>query len=295
MLVSPFLLLDMFVVTVMLAIGLRVSRSDLISALRNRRLLLRALLANCVIVPALGFLLAALLPMEPDQKLGLLFLAVIPGTPVALQFTRKAKSGLAVAAGLIFLLTLVSLAITPLALEVMPQAAVAHHPRPLLRLLETLLLYLALPLWVGLTLSHRAPRLTSRLVMPLNIFATVTFLALMLETREFRRQAMKSLSLNPLAAIVLLIVLAMATGWLPGRPRPRIAPRAGHQHQHAQHRDLFLSSPLLVSGNRGVRDALGVSLADGANQRGIHPLREMGGTAVTLPRRHDGVRFLISD
>ena len=218
MLVSPFLLLDIFVVTVMLAIGLRVSRSDLMSALRNRRLLLRALLANCVIVPALGFLLAALIPMEPDQKLGLLFLAAIPGTPVALQFTRKAKSSLAVAAGMIFLLTLVSLAITPLALEVMPQAAVAHHPRPLLRLLETLLLYLALPLWLGLTLSHRAPRLTSKLVMPLNIFATVTFLVLMLETREFRREAMKSLSFNPLAAIILLIVLAMVTGWFLGGP-----------------------------------------------------------------------------
>ncbi len=46
----------------------------------------------------------------------------------------------------------------------------------------------------------------------------MTFLALMLETREFRRQAMKSLSLNPLAAIVLLIVLAMVTGWLLGGP-----------------------------------------------------------------------------
>src|SRR5580704_5040943 len=117
----------------MLAIGLKVSRGDLMSALRNRRLLLRALLANCLIVPALGFLLVALLPMEPDQKLGLLLLAAIPGTPVALQFTRKAKNSLAIAAGMIFLLTLVSLAITPLALEVMPQAAVAHHPRPLLR------------------------------------------------------------------------------------------------------------------------------------------------------------------
>ncbi len=57
MLISPFLLLDLFVVTVMFAIGLRVSRSDLMSALRNRRLLLRSLLANCVVVPVLGFLL----------------------------------------------------------------------------------------------------------------------------------------------------------------------------------------------------------------------------------------------
>jgi BASS family bile acid:Na+ symporter len=174
-------------------------------------------LANCLIVPALGFLLVTLFPMEPDLKLGFLLLAAIPGTPVALQFTRTATGRLALAAGMTFLLTLVSLAITPLVLEVMPQAA-AHHPRPMLSLLETLVLYLALPLWAGLMLSRRAPTLTSRLVTPLNVLATVAFLALMWETRDFRRQAMKSMSGNPLAAIVLLILLAMVVGWYLGGP-----------------------------------------------------------------------------
>ena len=125
--IPPLLLLDLFVVAVMFAIGLRVSRGDLVSTLRNRRLVLRSLLANCLIVPALGFLLVTLFPMEPDLKLGFLLLAAIPGTPVALQFTRTATGRLALAAGMTFLLTLVSLAITPLVLEVMPRAA-AHHP-----------------------------------------------------------------------------------------------------------------------------------------------------------------------
>jgi BASS family bile acid:Na+ symporter len=215
--IPPLLLLDLFVVAVMFAIGLRVSRGDLVSTLRNRRLVLRSLLANCLIVPALGFLLVTLFPMEPDLKLGFLLLAAIPGTPVALQFTRTATGRLALAAGMTFLLTLVSLAITPLVLEVMPRAA-AHHPRPLLSLLETLVLYLALPLWAGLMLSRRAPAFTSRLVTPLNVLASVAFLALMWETRHFRRQAMKSMSVNPLVAIVLLIVLAMVVGWYLGGP-----------------------------------------------------------------------------
>lgn len=218
MLIPPLLLLDLFVVAVMFSIGLRVSRGDLVSLLHNRRLVLRSLLANCVIVPALGFLLATLLPMNPDLKVGFLLLSAIPGTPVALQFTRMAKSSLAFAAGMMFLLTLVSLAITPLALQVVPQAAVSHHPRPLLRLLETLLLYLALPLWAGLTLSSRKPSFASRLVLPLNVLATVSFLALMWETRGLRREAMKSMTGGPLAGLVALLLLAMVTGWLLGGP-----------------------------------------------------------------------------
>ena len=119
---------------------------------------------------------------------------------------------------MIFLLTLVSLAITPLVLEVMPQAAVRTTLGRCSRLLETLLLYLALPLWAGLMLSHRAPRIASRLVMPLNVLATVAFLVLMWETRDFRRAAMKSMSSIRWQAIVLLIVLAMVVGWFLGGP-----------------------------------------------------------------------------
>jgi BASS family bile acid:Na+ symporter len=149
---------------------------------------------------------------------GFLLLAAIPGTPAALQFTRTAKSSLAFAAGMVFLLTLASLVITPLAIEIVPQAAVAHHPRPLLRLLETLFLYLALPLWAGLTLSHRKPSFAARLVLPLNLLATVSFLVLMWETRALRREAMRSMSGGPLAAMVALIVVAMVIGWSLGGP-----------------------------------------------------------------------------
>lgn len=218
MLIPPLLLLDLFVIAVMFSIGLRVTRSDLFSTLRNRRMVGRSLLANCLIVPAFGFLVVALVPMNPELKVGFLLLATIPGTPVALQFTRTANSSLAFAAGMVFLLTLASLVITPLALQVIPQAAVPHHPRPMLRLIETLLLYLALPLWAGLALSHRKPSIAARLVLPLGILATVAFLALMWETRGLRREAMKSMSGGPLVAMVAMILFAMAVGWFLGGP-----------------------------------------------------------------------------
>jgi len=156
--------------------------------------------------------------MDPDVKIGFLLLAAIPGTPAALQFTRKAKSSLAFAAGMVFLLTLVSLVITPLALELMPRAAASHHPRPLLSLLETLVLYLALPLWAGLALSSRKPSFAARLVLPLNVLATVSFLFLMWETRGVRKEAMRSIEGGPLAAVVTLIVFAMLAGWFLGGP-----------------------------------------------------------------------------
>jgi hypothetical protein len=57
MLVRPLPLLDFFVVLVILSIGLRVTGGDLLDVFRDRALLTRTLLANCVPIPATGFLL----------------------------------------------------------------------------------------------------------------------------------------------------------------------------------------------------------------------------------------------
>ena len=82
----------------MLSIGLRVSGGELLEVLRNRALFTRTLLANCVLIPGIGFLLVKLFPLSPDATVGILLLPVIRGTPIALQFTRMAKTRLAFAA-----------------------------------------------------------------------------------------------------------------------------------------------------------------------------------------------------
>ena len=123
MLVRPLPLLNFFVFLVMLSIGLRVSGGELLEVVRNRALFTRMLLANCVLIPGIGFLLVKLFPLTPDSTVGILLLACIPGTPIALQFTRMAKTRLAFAAVMTFVLSVVSIALTPVAVEVMPQTA----------------------------------------------------------------------------------------------------------------------------------------------------------------------------
>ena len=131
MLIPPLPLLNFFVAVVMFSIGLRVSGGELLDILRKRALFARTLLANCVLIPAIGFLLVRIFPLTPDAKIGILLLAAIPGTPIALQFTRQAKTRLAFAAAMTFVLSLVSIAMTPLAVEVMPQTA-QRNQRPIL-------------------------------------------------------------------------------------------------------------------------------------------------------------------
>jgi bile acid:Na+ symporter, BASS family len=217
-LIRPLPLLNFFVATVMFSIGLRVRGGELLDILRNRAVLARSLVANCVIVPALGVLLVLLFPLTPDATVGILLLAAIPGTPIALQFTRQAKTRLAFAAAMTFLLSVVSIAMAPLAVEVMPQAA-TRSERPILNLLASIALYVALPLCAGLWAARRAPKIAPRLILPLGILATIVFSFLMWETRLMRRQAFDAIrGRGTVLAMALLLLLSMLIGWFIGGP-----------------------------------------------------------------------------
>jgi BASS family bile acid:Na+ symporter len=218
MLIPPLPLLNFFVAVVMITIGLRVSSGELLDILRNRTLLTRTLLANCVLIPATGFLLIGIFPLPPDARIGILLLAAIPGTPIALQFTRMAKTRLAFAAAMIFLLSLVSIAMTPLAIEVMPETA-QRNQRPMLLLVTSIVLYIALPLCAGLWAARRAPKIAPRLVLPLGILASIAFIYLMWETRLARREAFNAIrGGGTILAMFLLLLLSMLIGWFIGGP-----------------------------------------------------------------------------
>ena len=218
MLVRPLPLLNFFVVLVMLSIGLRVSGGELLKVLRNGVLFTRTMLANCVLIPAIGFLLVKLFPLTPDASIGILLLAAIPGTPIALQYTRQAKTRLAFAAVMTFSLSLVSIVLTPLAFEVMPRIA-QRSERPILNLIASMLLYISVPLCVGLLVARSVPVTARRLILPLNILASSVFIFLMWETRLARREALYSIAgRGTILAMFLLLIISMIIGWFTGGP-----------------------------------------------------------------------------
>jgi len=199
-LIPPRFLLDAFVVLVMVSIGLRVQRAELFTLLRNRGLLARSLIANCVAVPIIGFLL----------------LAALPGTPAALQFTRTARDRLAFVATLAFILSMAAVVIAPVAVQVVPHAQSQYRPGA--ALLLGLLLQLVAPLAVGAVIARIWPPVVAPLSRWLDIVATLTFLLLMWETRAIRREAFRTLGSGLVVALFALLFASMAVGWFLGGP-----------------------------------------------------------------------------
>jgi hypothetical protein len=80
-----------------------------------------------------------------------------------------------------FALSLVSVAMAPLAIERMSRAA-PRNERPVLILIASIALYIALPRCAGVSVARQLPIMAPKLVLPLGLLATVVFSFLLWKT-----------------------------------------------------------------------------------------------------------------
>jgi BASS family bile acid:Na+ symporter len=201
----------------MAAIGLKVTTGELVSAFRDRSLMVRSLVVNIIIVPLLGLLLVTIVPMSQDVKVGILLLAVSPGGPNAIQFTSKTKSALCYAASLLFILTLLSVLLSPVIVNFMLPVSTSVTLR-YERVIMFLFLFILLPLLAGLGVHRVSKRIADMLSKPIALCGTVFFVVVVILMLAQRKQAMAALSKTELAAMIVFIILTMIIGWLLGGP-----------------------------------------------------------------------------
>jgi bile acid:Na+ symporter, BASS family len=207
----------LFLITVMLSIGLEVTVGECLAAIRNRRLLLSALVANFVLVPLLGLGIARILPMPPAIETGFLLLAAAPGAVFAINFTRAMRDSVPTAAALLFLLTVLSIGVTPpLArfLTGVKQPVALHYEEHA----RALVLYVISPLLVGFALNRWDHDLARVLRKPASTCAGIFFAAGAVLMLSVRSAATKKIGANAILAVLLLIVGSMIVGWIMGGP-----------------------------------------------------------------------------
>jgi bile acid:Na+ symporter, BASS family len=199
--------------------GLQVDRQHLKAILRNFGLTGRALLANFVIVPLLGVIIARLLRLPAPIATGFLVMAIAPGVPFVLASVRKRGGSLGFAVALAFFLPLLSIATVPAtAALVLPTAAKAQLP--MARFIMTLVLFQLLPLLIGIVVGGRFPAVAAKLARPLQFifFAAVALLIALLAPRIAQSIA-TVYGTGGMFAALCLVLLSFGTGWLFAGPR----------------------------------------------------------------------------
>jgi BASS family bile acid:Na+ symporter len=206
-----------FLIATMAAIGLKVTISEIVTALGSRGLMVRSLAVNLVLVPVIGLLLVTLVPLSRDARAGILLLAAAPGGLNAIQFTSKSRDALCYAAALLFILSVLAVLLSP-AIAALALSLDTPLVLPYGRVIRILLLYFLLPLAAGLAV-HRVSEPAARLLStPVGLCGTVLFVVVIFRLMAQRKEAMTAMSTIELAAMVGFILLTMVVGWLCGGP-----------------------------------------------------------------------------
>jgi predicted Na+-dependent transporter len=207
-----------FLVCMTMSLGLEVTWRQLLTLLRDKGLLFRALAANLILVPLLGLALVRVFPLPLDFANAFLILAAAPGAPMSLRYTRNQDDDAPFAAALLFVLILAAICFTPLIAELILPAQ-TRLSVPYDRVATVALLYMVFPGLLGIAIQRWGGEETVMIRNVTFISARVFFLAWVILVTAEQSRAVRQLGVPTLAAMASLIIGSMIIGWLLGGPQ----------------------------------------------------------------------------
>ncbi len=203
------------VIFLMLGVGLKTSFRQVLDIAKQFQLVARGILANFLIIPVLIYLILVWTPLSPDVKIGIMLMAAAPIAPMAPPFAGMAKGDLAYAVGLMTIVALLSVPLTPLILSFsLPKSEGGLALDPF-QIIQTLLTAQLIPISIGMTIRQVSPAWTARLlkfVPKIGQIGLIIGVGLILV-----KQAPQILSMGALAhlLIFLLVVVSLFIGdWI---------------------------------------------------------------------------------
>jgi len=211
-----------FVLSSMLAMGLGLTVSQIITPLRHARLVVLSLLANFVVMPLAALALAALLRLDQPLGVGLLLLGTAAGAPFLPKLAQIAEGNLAFAVGLMVLLMVVTVGYLPLVLPVL-LPGVAVNPAKIAR---SLFLLMLLPLAGALAVKARFAVAAARTKPVLDRVSNLSLILLVvLITAANINNVLAVFGTRGILAGLLFIAVGFGMGWLldgPGMDTRRV-------------------------------------------------------------------------
>ncbi len=208
-----------FVISSMLSMGLSLTTKQIVEPLRNTRLVVSALVANFVVVPIAAYVITLVLPLDEPISIGLILVSTAAGAPFLPKLVQVAKRSTAFSVGLMVLLMVVTIVFLPIVLPLLLQG-VEVNP---LDIAQSLVVMMLIPLAIGLFIKARYEESAEKIRPTFASASNLAILVLIALGVVLNFDAMIGLvgSFGILAAI-LLVAIALATGYLLGGSDPSI-------------------------------------------------------------------------
>jgi BASS family bile acid:Na+ symporter len=204
-----------YIVSTMLSMGLSFLPKQFIEPLKDKKLILKSLAANFILVPIITYIILQIIPLQPGLAIGLVLMAAGAGSPFMLKLVQFMKANIAFAVGLMLILSIVTLIYMPLVLSLL-LPGVSVNP---LSIAVSLLILIFLPLIIGTSIKWRYNNIAEKIKPTFNQISNiflfvVVILYLVLNYRDF----LTVFGTGALIAAIIFVLTSFSIGYLLGGP-----------------------------------------------------------------------------
>jgi BASS family bile acid:Na+ symporter len=194
------------VIFMMFGVGLRTPFGEVIEVAKQPGLVIRGVLANFLVVPLLFYLTLKFLPFRPDVAIGLLIMAAVPIAPMAPPFVGMAKGDVPYAVGLMAIVAVLCVPLTPLILALCLPRSEAGLALDISQIILTLLTAQLIPIGLGMATKQYSKTWTERLLRAIPMIGQVGLAISVVAIISLHAGMIIALGLLPILAVVLSLI-----------------------------------------------------------------------------------------
>ena len=212
-------LLTLSLAGLVISVGLNSTRQDLLYVLSRPALLLKAILAVDIIPPAVAIALAALLPLDPVVKAGIVLMSISPVPPLVPGQELGIGARKAYAYGVYVAMALLTIVVVPIAFAIATRVFAREDSVSFMTIAQTVVTGVLIPLAIGMAVRAMSPAFAAR-IMPwiYRLSMLLVLLAFLPIVASLWPAIVHLVGNGTLLAMALVTVVALTGGHLLGGP-----------------------------------------------------------------------------
>ncbi|RDK87041.1 bile acid:sodium symporter family protein [Marinirhabdus gelatinilytica] len=207
-------------IIIMLGMGLSLKVEDFKRIVLYPKGIFIGLTNQLIFLPVIGFLIATLLPMQPEIAVGVMILAACPGGPTSNLISFMAKGNLALSVSLTALSSVITILTIPFIVVFASEYFVGAEEVVQLNIVQTIVqifVIVVIPIAIGMLIRSAKPEFANKMGKPVRIASGVVLALIIIGLVIKERANFVTYLKQAGVATFLLNVLTMALGYASAR------------------------------------------------------------------------------
>jgi len=200
-----------FVVATMLSMGLSLKLSEIITPLKNAKLVILIVGINFLLIPLVTLGINALLPIDLGTQIALIILALSAGAPFTPKLVEIAKNDTALATAVMLLLMVATVVILPFALPLFVEGDVVVDS---FAIAKSLVIMMIIPLVIALYIKAKKDVFAMKWQPKMVKLSNIALLAIIIIMTVLHGKAILGIIGYDMVAIILFMVVALIIGYI---------------------------------------------------------------------------------